>query len=370
LLLLNKAKMSKSTGNFLTLRKAIELYGADATRFALASAGDGLEDANFVTDTADKTILRLYKEEQWAVEVMGMIESGTGVRTGELTFWDKYLLNEISMAAAESRTFYEQMKLLDVCRTAFHNMVNARDVYRAACAESDMPLHADVVRQWLEAFVIMNSPICPFWTQFIWSKVLKYSPENGHEEFVCNARYPVPGEYDPLLERKVRYIRTTASNIVKAKSAALTARAKKNPSDKSEYTKLTIRVASRYHAWQEQVLTALKQMVDESEVKEGYGQLADNNQARERLRPLFEQDKKVLQTALSWSAKVREEYAKMGPEVLELAMPFNEAELLREHVGLLVRNVNIEPANVVIEQLEPVAGQSVPAPGKPQFLFE
>lgn len=39
--------MSKSTGNFLTLEQAIEKYSADATRFAMAAAGDGLDDANF-----------------------------------------------------------------------------------------------------------------------------------------------------------------------------------------------------------------------------------------------------------------------------------------------------------------------------------
>jgi leucyl-tRNA synthetase len=31
-LMLNGEKMSKSTGNFLTLRDAVEKYGADATR--------------------------------------------------------------------------------------------------------------------------------------------------------------------------------------------------------------------------------------------------------------------------------------------------------------------------------------------------
>lgn len=48
-LMLNNEKMSKSTGNFLTLDEALRVYGADATRMALAEAGDGLEDANFTT---------------------------------------------------------------------------------------------------------------------------------------------------------------------------------------------------------------------------------------------------------------------------------------------------------------------------------
>lgn len=61
-LLLNSEKMSKSTGNFLTILSSIELFSADATRFALADAGDAMDDANFVFETANSAILRLTTE--------------------------------------------------------------------------------------------------------------------------------------------------------------------------------------------------------------------------------------------------------------------------------------------------------------------
>jgi leucyl-tRNA synthetase len=44
-LLLNGKKMSKSTGNFLTLKEALSKFGADATRLTLADAGDDINDA-------------------------------------------------------------------------------------------------------------------------------------------------------------------------------------------------------------------------------------------------------------------------------------------------------------------------------------
>jgi leucyl-tRNA synthetase len=50
--MINAEKMSKSTGNFLTLKQSIDTYSADATRLALADAGDLLEDANFAPNTA------------------------------------------------------------------------------------------------------------------------------------------------------------------------------------------------------------------------------------------------------------------------------------------------------------------------------
>jgi leucyl-tRNA synthetase len=51
--------MSKSLGNFLTLENLINQYGSDASRIALASAGDNMDDANFELSNANSAILQL-----------------------------------------------------------------------------------------------------------------------------------------------------------------------------------------------------------------------------------------------------------------------------------------------------------------------
>ena len=75
--------MSKSLGNFITLEEALARWGADAVRFAIADAGDGLEDANFERETADAAILRLTTEQEWAAETAAAAARGD-LRTGEL----------------------------------------------------------------------------------------------------------------------------------------------------------------------------------------------------------------------------------------------------------------------------------------------
>ncbi|HLE97618.1 MAG TPA: leucine--tRNA ligase [Candidatus Thermoplasmatota archaeon] len=52
-------KMAKSKGNFLTLREAIDRWGASATRLALANAGEGLDDANFEREFAEAADRRI-----------------------------------------------------------------------------------------------------------------------------------------------------------------------------------------------------------------------------------------------------------------------------------------------------------------------
>ncbi|CAD6953223.1 unnamed protein product, partial [Tilletia laevis] len=69
-LMLNGKKMSKSTGNSLSMQESIEKFGADATRISLADAGDGIEDANFEEETANANILRLHTLIDWSEDIM------------------------------------------------------------------------------------------------------------------------------------------------------------------------------------------------------------------------------------------------------------------------------------------------------------
>lgn len=69
-LLLNGEKMSKSTGNFLTLDDMVKKYGADASRIGLADAGDTMGDSNFEEDVANQAILRLHTMRGTFVETM------------------------------------------------------------------------------------------------------------------------------------------------------------------------------------------------------------------------------------------------------------------------------------------------------------
>lgn len=47
------------------MSEAVERFSASGTRLALADAGDTLEDANFLSDTANKGLLRLHTQIEW-----------------------------------------------------------------------------------------------------------------------------------------------------------------------------------------------------------------------------------------------------------------------------------------------------------------
>ncbi|GFZ20797.1 hypothetical protein Acr_28g0015020 [Actinidia rufa] len=99
---LNSEKMSKSTGNFRTIRQVIKDLSADATRFALADAGDGTDDANFIVETANSAILKLTKELSWMQEI---IESS--LRNGPpSTYADHVFSNDMNIAVKMTEKNY------------------------------------------------------------------------------------------------------------------------------------------------------------------------------------------------------------------------------------------------------------------------
>ncbi|DBA81513.1 TPA: hypothetical protein ACH3X1_007289 [Trebouxia sp. C0004] len=107
-------------------------------RLALVDAGDGMEDANFVHDTADKGILRLTKEPLWYDEVLA-----AELRSGEASsFADKVFDSEMNLAIHGSHAAYDNMMFKEALKTGYYNLQNARDAYRAACGPHGM--HKDL----------------------------------------------------------------------------------------------------------------------------------------------------------------------------------------------------------------------------------
>lgn len=111
-LMLNNAKMSKSTGNFLTLADCVAKFGADASRIAFADAGDTIEDANFEEAVANSNILRLHTLKEWIDEVI----KDESLRTGPAdAFADKLFENEINTLVRETQKHYQEYVGLSYC---------------------------------------------------------------------------------------------------------------------------------------------------------------------------------------------------------------------------------------------------------------
>lgn len=179
-LLLNSMKMSKSTGNFMTLAASLEKYGADATRFALADAGDGLEDANFLEKTADDAILKLYTELEFIVENMKSLGS---FRSGPFTWNDQVFNAEMDATINQAEVSYDAMLYREALKNSYYDLQASRNEYRKATIgqgvsstnsiEKFEGMHRDLFLRYVEMEALLLAPITPHWSENVWMQILK-----------------------------------------------------------------------------------------------------------------------------------------------------------------------------------------------------
>ncbi len=202
----------------MTLQDAIELFGADATRFALADAGDGLEDANFTVKTANAAILRLTKEDEWISEVLASIDS---LRTGpQDSLMDQIFANDINRAIIETDKAYASMQFRSGLKSAVYDFLNDRNFYRTASANG---MHKDLVLRYIEVFILLISPICPHWSEKKWKDLKKHG-------LVVNAPWPSYQDYDPSLTLKAEYIKDLSHDVRLGFETRATVKKGKKPS--------------------------------------------------------------------------------------------------------------------------------------------
>ena len=273
-LLLNGEKMSKSTGNFLTIFEATSKFGADATRVALADAGDGIDDANFDESVANSTILRLYELRKWCED---MLSSSVAVstpaqyteardgehrrnpdivqRTGQHLFWDKLFANEMNIIVRETVTNYQGYMFKAALKSGLYDLISARDFYREATRAAGHGMQASLVRRYVELQSLMLQPIAPHWAEYMWLDVLH------HKTTIQNARFPEVPEADRALTAAREYVRNTTSNITSAEGAQQKklAKGKTSSYDPKTDKKLSIFIAAKFPTWQDKCVELVRQ---------------------------------------------------------------------------------------------------------------
>lgn len=156
-------KMSKSKGNFILLREALEWWGADATRFAEAYAGNsGLDDANFEPEVADKAVDLLFEWYEFAVKNYGI---GRDERL-PIDDWFESVLHRALMKVEEAM---EQGDFKDALVEGFFNLQNHFKWYMRRCGEPNREL----LKRFIEYQTLILAPITPHICEEIWEKLGK-----------------------------------------------------------------------------------------------------------------------------------------------------------------------------------------------------
>ncbi|GAU23734.1 hypothetical protein TSUD_128380 [Trifolium subterraneum] len=376
-IMLNSEKMSKSTGNFRTVRQAIEEFSADATRFSLADAGDGVDDANFVFETANAAILRLTKELAWYEENLA---AEATLRTGPPSIYaDRVFANEINIAVKTTEQNYSNYMFREALKSGFYDLQAARDEYRLSCGVGG--LNRDLVWRFMDVQTRLLAPICPHYAEFIWRELLK------KDGFVVKAGWPTADAPDLTLKSANKYLQDSIVLVRKLLQKQLSGSKKGNkkgaPVAPPKEIKLTclIYVNEQFDGWKAECLNILRNSFNkdtrtfapDSDIMEALQQSSVGQSSE------FKRTQKLCMPFLRFK---KDEAIALGPQALDLRLPFGEIEVLRENLDLIKRQIgskDVEDVEILsaadadsVAKAGPSASvlrDNPPSPGSPTAIF-
>lgn len=310
---LNNEKMSKSTGNFLTVVDSVELFGADATRYTIAQAGDGSDsDANFECDVANKAILKLHTTITRA-EALLAADSKLVEEREQNSFADRCFSNEISRILIEADAAYEDCQFRAASILTHREMNRVYGVYKAQCDAVSRKMNAALVRRFVESQAIMAVPITPHWSEKIWQLL-------GNEGFAVQARWPADLAVDELTSKRTEYLRKCLDQWVLD--------VQKN---KKQVKGVGIVVATAFPEWQQQTYAnALKAVMDGMAAAEAsaIASLKADSQLRRHMKLAGPLTKRLIESVGEMAAKeVRCTFAFDELDLLSDNLPYISATL-------------------------------------------
>jgi leucyl-tRNA synthetase len=318
-------KMSKSKGNFILLRQALEWWGADATRWAeiLAGADAGLDDANFEPSVADSAVEELLSWLDFAVKNYG---KGRDERISVDDWFESVLEKTID----EVTKHMERMEYRTALVKAYYSLQSA---YRWYIRRAGTP-HRELLARYIESVTLMIAPFAPHVAEEVWERI-------GKKGFISTAGWP-----ETRLER-VKPEALRAEEIVRA-----------TLDDAKEILKFA-RGAKRLHVivaspWKHEFLQAVERAQREA------GSLRDS--LRKAIEALPVERRKAAGRLVPLVSR--------NPEILTRLVP-REVELkaLRDAAGFLSKELGVE---VIVETEEesraPKKAQALP--GKPALYAE
>jgi leucyl-tRNA synthetase len=371
-IMVDAEKMSKSKGNFLMLLECVEEYSADATRFALADAGDSMEDANFDRSVANNAISYLFTEETYMREVMAESKAGS-LRTGPFNFMDETFNNEMHHLIESAHHDFEAMCYRDGIHRCWYDFMIARDLYRDWGTRCNVPLHKDVMERFVRAVVVMMAPITPHWSEELWSICEIPDAEGPKAGTVCDAKWPAFEPYDRLVRKKYNFFRDFVKN---ARLGLMKTKLKKD-----EAVSAHIYYASIYEPVKKEVLRWLQtQHTPSTTTSGGIVFPADLIKGMKAWCESVPELKKETKNLMQFGSFMKAEAIDRGSDALAEELPFDQEGILNDNIEYIKAALGAKLSDVAFYNLsdEAVVAAGVPGekkkysatvPGKPQAAF-
>jgi leucyl-tRNA synthetase len=173
MLMIEGKQMHKSRGNFVTMKGAVDRYGADATRCALLLGAEGMDDPDWRGENAADIQGKLGALSNLA---LGIVERAKSGETGHLERW---LLSKMQQRIADVTRNLEKLKTRTALEIALFEVWNDFRWFTRRKGNTETKAVQEALEDWLR----LLAPFAPYMCEEMWSAT-------GKGTFISVAEWP------------------------------------------------------------------------------------------------------------------------------------------------------------------------------------
>jgi leucyl-tRNA synthetase len=347
--LMEGKKMSKSLGNIIPLRHAIEEYGADSIRLTMLASAEILQDSDFSFDLVKGIRAKLFEIYR---NIYAHLEIFRAQSSLDMDLEDVWISSRLQNVIMDITSAIEKFRIREALHNILYLMDNDLEWYEKRKLAKNKSIFNSYLKEFIETRIKLLSPFAPYFCEEIWEIM-------GNNSYVSLAQWPEINQSKITLksEDNERLIQSIIFDIQK-----ITKVTKIVPKKISIYTASSIKCALY-----SKILGRIQRQATLN-----FGQImkefVNDNEVKDLVKRNPDLVKKIIDDILSESVDVRERRMKIDS--------FDEQIPLEDGKSLLVSEVGNKQLELYIyseddnDKYDPKQKSKFARPYKPAIYIE
>ncbi|MDP9210648.1 MAG: leucine--tRNA ligase [Thermoproteota archaeon] len=347
--LMDGKKMSKSLGNIIPLRHAIEEYGADSIRLTMLASAEILQDSDFSFDLVKGIRAKLFEIYR---NINALLDNFRVQSSLDVDLEDVWISSRLQKVIMDTTSAIEKFRIREALHNILYLMDNDLEWYEKRKLAKNKSIFNSYLKEFIETRIKLLSPFAPYFCEEVWEIM-------GNDSYVSLAQWPESNQSKITLksEDNERLIQSIIFDIQK-----ITKVTKMVPKKISIYTASSIKC------------TLYRKILDriQRQATPNFGQImkefVNDNEVKDLVKRTPDLVKKIIDDILSESVDVRERRMKIDS--------FDEKIPLEDGKSLLVSEVGNNQLELYIyseddnDKYDPKQKSKFARPYKPAIYIE
>ncbi|HJU79060.1 MAG TPA: leucine--tRNA ligase [Nitrososphaeraceae archaeon] len=179
--LMEGKKMSKSLGNIIPLRHAIEQYGADSIRLTMLASAEILQDSDFSFDLVKgirAKLFDIYRNINTNLKIFKELHNSL-----DEDLEDVWISSRLQSVITDTTAAIEKFRIREALHTILYLMDNDLEWYEKRKLARNKSIFNNYLKEFYETRIKLLSPFAPYFCEEVWEII-------GNDSYISKAQWP------------------------------------------------------------------------------------------------------------------------------------------------------------------------------------